>query len=142
MQDRRAFHDTESEANPFTKECQICGEEKDISEFAKSKQTKSGLFPCCRVCDGLYQASIKYDVSIDTVRALRAETHCNLCGHEVYNTGNSGQFSRVIHHRHDRPRGEDNVVTWCSSCNKAEGFIHSVAQAEALLRYVKEREEG
>lgn len=42
------------ETLPLTKVCTKCGEEKELSEFSKNKNIKSGFASICKNCNNLY----------------------------------------------------------------------------------------
>ena len=61
------------------KPCSKCGEVKDESQFAKNKQQKSGLHPCCKTCRN---AEYKARYPKDRERLLKKNAEWRANNHE------------------------------------------------------------
>lgn len=61
------------------KPCKQCGEDKDPSEYYKSKNMKSGLYPECKICCRLnakvYWSEKKNDPEVIRKNRARAKKH-------------------------------------------------------------------
>ncbi|QWY83978.1 endonuclease VII [Microbacterium phage A3Wally] len=138
---------------PLTKLCKTCGETKLASEFHKNKSTKDGLFYRCKECNSahvkkwqqsnpdywktqkgrseviaLQRRARTYGITVEEVRLLMAETHCEICDTEIVGHKNID---------HDHATGKVRGVL-CGPCNRALGiFQDDEAVLQKAIDYLK-----
>lgn len=139
------------------KRCTVCKEEKELTEFYNSKQSKDGKAYRCKVCDARARAKwqednkersaysarnrrLKFQYGIDIPEYNRMLTEqdgkCAICGklekdNIIHKTA---QFLSVDHdHNTGKVRG-----LLCNQCNRGIGMLgDSVESLETAVRYLK-----
>jgi hypothetical protein len=109
------------------KRCNVCDEVKPISEFGKKLTT---VTEHCRECRGLKLRSEAYGISLDEVREMLEQTHCDCCGTRFTN-----RRDQQIDHCHltDDVRG-----LLCQKCNTALGCVNDdVEVLRGLVAYIE-----
>lgn len=139
------------------KYCNTCKETKPITEFVKTKQTKSGVVSNCKTCRNAY-AKRRRETNYEFVRATEKESHrkyrllymygitreeydqklanqnncCAICGTHVSNT------KRALAVDHDHVTGKVRDLL-CGKCNTGLGqFKDSLELLEKAVTYLKE----
>lgn len=120
--------------------CPTCGESKEKSSFGKSKQTKDGLYGCCKSCksirakkfnSGAYAKNAallkNYGVTLAAFNALLTSQggHCALC-----------ERTELLGLDHDHVTLKVRGIL-CRKCNLALGhFDDSIPKMVAAITYL------
>lgn len=139
------------------KYCNKCKETKSITEFVKTKYTKSGVTSNCKSCRNAYSKH-RRETKYEFVRATEKESHrrwrlfqmygitrdeydqkladqnncCAICGTHVSNT----KRALAVDHDHDTNKVRGLL---CGKCNTGLGqFQDSIELLEQAVNYLKE----
>ena len=76
-----------------TRICRVCGEEKDLDKFAKSKKGLFGRSTCCKGCENQHRR----ERGLHLIEGFGRPIRCHFCGEEVTVLEGWGDESLVIH---------------------------------------------
>ena len=123
------------------KVCTWCNEERELSEFYKSKANKDGLHHHCKICSkardkARYQTETRriskrnsefqrfYGISEEEVSRMYQEQSglCKICGTsmEFFSTSENKRLTFCVDHNHETGKVRGLL---CSDCNRGIGFL-------------------
>ena len=134
-----------------TKRCSNCGDVKLLSEFAKRKNRKSGVYCYCKKCANAAKAKYKithpdkdklsrrksmlkkrYGITLEQYDAMLEDQNglCVICG-----GANKGGWRLAVDHDHKTGRVRGLL---CQSCNRFVGEIENdIKRLNTALNYLK-----
>jgi len=100
------------------KHCKGCDRDKPFKDFYKQKSSKDGHQPFCKPCDQERLRARKFGLTIEELRALVSQNHCDVCGRTKEEVGGDRDFHVEHHHGSGKVRGYA-----CHYCNIAIGML-------------------
>jgi hypothetical protein len=100
------------------KQCKGCNKTLPAYSFYKQKRSKTGLQSLCKPCDHERLRARTYGLTLEELRSLIVQNHCDCCGRTKQEVGGDRDF--CVEHSH-----ESGVVRGyvCHYCNIAIGML-------------------
>lgn len=120
-----------------SKQCPKCKEIKPASEFSPSREHKSGLLGCCKVCKSKARLSRRYKISIGEYDQMidRQSNRCAICGNPE--TVINERILTRLSIDHDHTSGKVRALL-CRRCNIALGTVSDdISLLRKMIAYLE-----
>lgn len=123
------------------KQCTVCGEFKNETEFHAHQKQIDKLYPACKTCACNRRRARKYKMTDEEfINFTTGDKNCEICNNPISNNRrlNSIESLCVDHcHKTGKIRG-----VLCSNCNSAIGFLKENPEIiKAALKYIEKHKE-
>lgn len=119
------------------KQCNVCKEWKDESEFGKNRTKKDGLSPACLVCQRAAVRASKERKAIPryvanyAIRNEQGQKFCTKCK----TWRNESEFGK-------NSTSKDGLSTWCRECQKIYDMSRAEKRNEQHRRLIQQKKEA